>query len=393
MRQLDTLDPSDPVAAVTHRNPYPYYTRLAHTGSLTHDRARGHWVVADAESVLTILTHPCCRVRPIDEPVPLDLRSTPIEAVYRHFARMTDGVAHDRCRAPVADALLSLAPAEVIVAASACSRMVMDEPTWRPDGPGVTTAMWDIPVRTVAALLDIPSSTLGTTTIATRALVRAMRPGATDMERRVGSEAVRVLRGALVTAAGAGRGPRRPLAVLRRENSRLGLDADAAVAAAIGMLVQTCEATAGLIGNALVHLSRRPRPSAQREGLSVDDTLDEVLRLDPPVQNTRRYAAESTAILGTTMDRGATILVVLAAANRSLTTPGRTKPRFPHPPFFSFGHGPHACPGQSAARLIAGQVVEVLLSAGIDVHQLGRAFSYRPSVNTRIPIFAPSSDL
>lgn len=55
---------------------------------------------------------------------------------------------------------------------------------------------------------------------------------------------------------------------------------------------------------------------------------------------------------------------------------------------FTFGLGPHACPGEAVAVAIATAGVAALLAAGVAPERVAAAPTYRPSVNTRIPLFA-----
>jgi cytochrome P450 len=56
---------------------------------------------------------------------------------------------------------------------------------------------------------------------------------------------------------------------------------------------------------------------------------------------------------------------------------------------FTFGVGRHACPGEMLAITIAEAGVERLIAMGVDLPSLVEAFVYRPSANTRIPVFGP----
>jgi hypothetical protein len=120
-------------------------------------------------------------------------------------------------------------------------------------------------------------------------------------------------------AAGRGRSREGLLAVLAQHAERAGqADADAAVANGIGLLSQAYEATAGLIGNALVTLAAHPpvRAEVASDPGLLPHVIQEVLRFDSPVQNTRRFLAGAATIAGQAMDEGGSVLVVLAAANR-----------------------------------------------------------------------------
>lgn len=49
--------------------------------------------------------------------------------------------------------------------------------------------------------------------------------------------------------------------------------------------------------------------------------------------------------------------------------------------------GRHACAGQAIATGIAAAAVQALLAHGLAVERLAVAVRYRPSVNSRIPVF------
>jgi cytochrome P450 len=83
-------------------------------------------------------------------------------------------------------------------------------------------------------------------------------------------------------------------------------------------------------------------------------------------------------------------LVVLAAANRDPVAnpdPHQFDCFRPNRQLFTFGLGPHACPGEQLAVTIATAGLGALLAAGLNIENLQSGFTYRPSVNTRIPLF------
>nr|MCR5898881.1 cytochrome P450 [Burkholderia sp. HAN2018] len=58
------MNPTDPIAAVTHRDPYPYYAALVDGPPFAFDATLGLWVASRAAAVTAVLGHPACRVRP-----------------------------------------------------------------------------------------------------------------------------------------------------------------------------------------------------------------------------------------------------------------------------------------------------------------------------------------
>ena len=83
--------PQDPIAAVTHPDPYPYYADLAAHRPLYRDDALRLWVASSAAAVTAVLASDLCRVRPPAEPVPRALLGSPAGELFGHFVRMNDG--------------------------------------------------------------------------------------------------------------------------------------------------------------------------------------------------------------------------------------------------------------------------------------------------------------
>jgi len=182
------------------------------------------------------------------------------------------------------------------------------------------------------------------------------------------------------------------LATLAREAQRVGRDAsDTIIANGIGFLSQAYEATAGLIGNTWLALAEDPglRRMAAAGPSLLGDVILEVLRYAPPIQNTRRFLAQDATIAGQAMRAGDIVLVVLAAANRDPQLnpqPARFDIHRSDRRSFTFGRGPHACPGDALAPAIALAGVEQLIAADMVLDQA--TISYRASANARIPILA-----
>lgn len=133
-------------------------------------------------------------------------------------------------------------------------------------------------------------------------------------------------------------------------------DSPEVVANRLGLLVQACDATAGLIGGAVRH--GLPLPAA----VPTHDLLHEVLRLDPPVRGTRRTAVAATRVGGCDIAPGDTLLLRFDAANRDPAVqaePDRFRPADPAR-VLTFGAGPRGCPGDRHALALATGAVEVL---------------------------------
>lgn len=115
------------------------------------------------------------------------------------------------------------------------------------------------------------------------------------------------------------------------------------------------ETTVNLISNAVLALLREPRHiEAARDLGYAAEVVEEVLRLDPPVQLVHRYAAADLEVCGTKVPRGTTIVLLLAGANRDPAAYGQPDEFAPRPQaqrHLAFGLGIHFCLGAPLARL------------------------------------------
>jgi cytochrome P450 len=135
------------------------------------------------------------------------------------------------------------------------------------------------------------------------------------------------------------------------------LELDDVVITAILIAIAGHETTANLLGAGIVRLLQ---PSAN--GSRLIDTLDpadpslldELLRLDGPVQATGRTATQGQLIGGAEIAAGQQALVVIAAANRdpaAFDDPDHFRLGRGGPAPLAFGCGAHYCLGAALARL------------------------------------------
>jgi cytochrome P450 len=130
----------------------------------------------------------------------------------------------------------------------------------------------------------------------------------------------------------------------------------AAGEAAVGLMFQARDATAGLVGSALLRAGDPDLP---------ERAVEEALRRDCPVQATTRARAG-------TADPPALAWIVLATGDATLDIAP------------TFGRGRHACPGHAVAAALAAGVVAAFGEAGWQAVQ-GQSIGYEPRPNLRIP--------
>ena len=352
------MDPIDILKAASHPDPYPGYRELLAGPDPVHDPAHGLWVVTRGATIMQALRHPDLRVRPPDEAVPRALVGSSAGEMFQHLVRMNDGpVRHAAPKASLQRALAAVPLDEVARCTARVTTSCLDSDDWT----------LEVPVRSVADLLGFPAAEHGVVAGWVRDVVAAFAPGGTAEDRGAGSEAARALMDrfdGLVANAPAGLAAR---VASEPWESVATLRANLA-----GLLVQTFEATAALLGNTVVALAKG------EDGADLPALVDRVMRVDAPVQNTRRFAAAPLRLGEADLPEGAVVLLVLGAAGHDPACDAVRNP-------LGFGWGPHACPGAALARAI----VVAALSARRR-HRAGwpATWRYKPLVNARLPLFA-----
>lgn len=321
---------------------------------LIWDTGRGMWLAEGAALVEQVLSHPALRVRPLSEPVPAAIAGGSAGAVFGALVRMNEGERHAAPKLALQRALAQAAPPALARqrAQTVAARLLADGRTWG-------TWTFEAPVSTVASLLGFADAQLPALARWMGDFVACLSPlGSAQQIEAAHAASLRLLAAMreLLQAAPSGS----LAAAVALEAGAAGWRNDHAILAnLVGLLSQTYEASAGLLGNCLVALQHGASPA------DPDALVAQVMLTDPPIVNTRRFAAEACTVGGVTVAAGQAILVMLGSAQRG------------------FGHGRHACPGQQLAQQVAAGCVEAL--RGTPLPQL--TWTYRASANARIPEF------
>ena len=367
----------DPIIAATHADPYPYYAKLRAEGGLVFHQGLKLWVASSAATVTTVLAHPDCHVRPPAEPVPKAIADGLAGEVFGRLMRMNEG---ERQRCPRSAIEPGLAVIDVKEVQALVSARLMT-----PDAEGLSKAMFRGPVCVVAALLGFSPAQARIVSELTADFVACLSPLSRQAQLEAAHGAAEQLRGHFFELLD---DPEVHSPLLNGIKQRfVSSDREMLIANLIGLCSQTFEATAGLIGNALVAMIQNP--SLQRDLPSTDDLIAETQRFDPSVQNTRRFVAVSCEIDGVSLAPGDAILVLLASANRDPLlndSPDTFILDRPNRRSFTFGSGRHQCPGQHLALSIASATLTQILARKPALD--GLTWQYRPSLNGRTPLFS-----
>lgn len=383
------------VTAATHPAPYAYYAGLVSGPPLFFDAELRLWVAARAMVVTEVLDNPHCRVRPALEQVPRALAGLPVGDIFGHLVRMNDGGKHALPKIALRQALARIDPARVDACACKAARILNDTHDLRSAGAFSAWAH-SLPMYIVASLLGFNDAALPKIDAWMAAFVGSLSPLSSGEQITHGAEAAQALLDSFAALAMEGS----LLGIVHEEAQIAGwTNSPAILANCIGLLSQTYDATAGLIGNSIVALLTQPglEETVRDEPSAVTALVHEVSRFDPPVQNTRRFVVQSTSIAGIDLAPGDVILLSLAAASRdpqANARPGEFLLERPDRRVFAFGHGVHACPGQALASSIATAGISALLQTGVPLRGRAIDWTYRASLNGRIPLFtsAPAKE-
>lgn len=339
-----------PLSAVTAHDPYPYYARLVAQQPFYFDGDLAMWIASSAQAVEAVLLSDAMLVRPPSEPVPVGIVGTSGGELFGAFMRMTDGEYHAALKRAASAALDAFAAGDLAKWAQSCADLF---PQRMPDAFITTFAPFAMAHALGLSVQDALQAAQDAIAFARNFSPRAADALIATMAQRIDRRNGRgLLLEEFVAAA-----------------DRAKIDRTALLANTIAFIFQSCDATAGLIGNTILAF---PHPHAR----SLEEAIDQVARWDSPVQNTRRYASRDVQLLGQEIRAGNAVLVLVAAANRD---PAANRS-------YTFGVGIHACPAETIACALTSAAVKAIVALQ-DPRAL-RFAGYRPLPNVRIPMFA-----
>ncbi|MFE2015720.1 cytochrome P450 [Streptomyces sp. NPDC059491] len=155
------------------------------------------------------------------------------------------------------------------------------------------------------------------------------------------------------------------------------------------------ETTVNLLANGLYALLRRPQELAalREDPATAPRLVEELLRLEAPLQIVHRHAREDMEVRGTRIARGTTMVLLLGGANRDadvFSCPHRLSADRPEAGrHLSFGLGTHYCLGAPLGRLEA-ELAFVRFAQRVTAPRLvDEELDFRPHVVLRGPETLP----
>ncbi len=346
--------PTDPAFV---QNPYPFYDRLRARGPLVVWEDYAMPVASSHEAVGSLL-----RDRRFGRECPPEL-AAPVPAVLQPFYEIEahsmlelEPPRHTRLRGLVLRAFTSRRIAALGPEIEAlCNALIDDFPSGTFDL--LTAYATPVPVIVIARLLGVPeclAPDLLAWSNAMVAMYQARRtPSIEAAAARAAADFAGFLRGYVEERR------TRPaddlithLIAAKEDGERL--STDELIATCILLLNAGHEATVHTLGNGVKSVLEAGVTGTALASDCIAETVEEILRYDPPLHMFTRYAYENLDVFGHHFRRGDKVALLLGAAGRdpaAYAEPGTFKPDRKAVAHLAFGAGLHFCVGAPLARL------------------------------------------
>ncbi|MGR3616013.1 MAG: cytochrome P450 [Paracoccaceae bacterium] len=339
------------------QNPYAFYASARSEGAL-HHWAEYKMVAAFSHSAV----HMLLRDRRLGREIPPELTPDvpdhiqPFMAVEAHSMLELEPPRHTRLRKLVMRAFTSRAIADLEPEiATLCNQLIDDFPSGEFDL--LSAFCTEIPVIIICRLLGVPedmSPRLLNWSHRMVAMYQASRTRETEENAaRAAQEFGDFIRDYVDLRRN---DPRDDLitALISAEEEGEKLTTDELITTCILLLNAGHEATVHALGNGIKTLLEHGAKPEWFTPQTVDNTVEEVLRYDPPLHMFTRFAYEDVEVFGHTLKRGDEVALLLGAANRDpalCDDPETFDPTRSAKINTAFGGGLHFCVGAPLARL------------------------------------------
>lgn len=363
--------PTDPAFV---QNPYAFYDRARALGPIVHWDEIGMPCAISHAAVSAILRdRRFGREIPADQQKPVPRHLEPFYAVERHSMLELEPPRHTMLRKQVLRAFTSRRIAGLEPEIAALSQGLIDR---FPEGPFDLLEHFarTIPVVVICRLLGVPEAMkdqLLNWSHAMVAMYQSTRSRATeDAAARAAGDFAAFLRD-YVEKRRAQPADDLITHLIAVESDGKALSTDALISTCILLLNAGHEATVHALANGVKTLLEADGPKDWLMPEKIDGTVEEILRVDPPLHLFTRYAYEGVEVMGHMFRPGEQVALLLGAAGRDPRAwhdPHRFNPARPVKPHLAFGAGLHFCLGAPLARLEMAVALPILFARCPDLH-------------------------
>lgn len=341
--------PTDPAFV---QDPYRFYAKARALGDLVYWREYELPCATSYAAVQTLLKdRRFGRERPAELTRPIPAHQQPFYDIEAHSMLELEPPRHTRLRGLVLRAFTSRRIKALGPEISALSHALID--SFPKDTPFdlLTAYCTPIPVRIICRLLGVPEEMAPQLLSWSNDMVAMYQARRTrEIEERAASAATAFadfMRGYISKRRGA---PADDLIthLIAAEEDGAKLSTDELITTCILLLNAGHEATVHTLGNGVKTLLEHGAPPVTQE------SIEEILRHDPPLHLFTRYAYETVELFGHRFERGDEVGLLLASAGRDAAAwpePERFEPTHPIKTNLAFGAGAHFCVGAPLARL------------------------------------------
>jgi len=309
----------------------------------------------------------------------------PLIEMQKRWMLMRGGAEHMRLRTPVMKAFTPQVIERLRPHIEEIANELLDALKGQEQIDIIRDFAYPLPCIAIAELIGVPAEDRDLFKELSMALIWTFEPIATEEQMAEGMKAVQQLREYFRVMVQARREELRDdlmSDLLRSEQ----LDEEEVLASCVLLLMAGHETTVNLIANGLVTLLRHPEQLAKlKEDASLyTSAIEEILRFEPPVQQTMRFTTEAIEVGGQEIPAHTPIYIALAGANRD--------PRvFENPETFditrknanrhlSFSSGAHYCIGANLARVEAQIALRALIERIGEMELMTEQLAWRPSL-------------
>jgi cytochrome P450 len=367
-RRRVRLDPRDPEF---FNDPYPAYAAIREASPAFFWEDYGFWCFARFADVSALLRDRRFGRKMVES----DLRDSkphlePFDALERHSMLELEPPQHTRLRNLVNRAFVSRRIERLGPQIAGLAHERIDAFMARRSADIVAEFASPIPVAVIADLLGVPRDMGDQLIDWSHRMVAMYQFGADRAVEDRAAEAARAFTDYMRGFARARRkdpGDDLVSQLLIAENDSGKLSEDELVATVILLLNAGHEATVQAIGNSVRIMLEQgiDARAAFASETATQATVEELLRLGPPLHLFARYALEEVEFDGVRLGRGEKIGLLLGAANRDperFANPDAFQPDRPPNAHVSFGAGIHFCVGAPLARLELAIALPVLFT-------------------------------